>query len=57
MVFVQEKNNSIVKAQRTGIGFNKVTVNYNYTDNIEIPDTIILEHKMIDINIKLSLIK
>lgn len=57
MIFVHEKNNSIVKAQRNGIGLDKVTVNYYYADNSEIPKTIILDHKMISMNLKLSLIK
>ncbi len=46
-------SNRVVTAERKGMLFDKVSVVFDYTDNGNIPVTMVLEHKLLNINLKL----
>lgn len=56
LVIEKNKDFKIVKAQRRGIGFDRVSVNFIYGKKNKIPETITLEHSIVDLELKLSLI-
>jgi hypothetical protein len=57
MIVYSIENGNVILAKRKGIGFDRATVEFNFEEGGSAPSRIVMEHSLVDLNLKLDFIE